>query len=178
MPLDHVYTGANGILLLEPDPSNKPEGDDAKKVLDTYTISSATPLGRVTGVEIHVNTDLQGYYEIGRRHPVSLHPENIHISGKVNRAYVNGALLFLLLGQGVNPSIKKEPYAQPAMLMNVQLQDPARPDSHCVVSLMGLKFENWAFSLPEDHFVMENVTFKALSMSIQDLDPKVKDIFA
>jgi hypothetical protein len=179
MALDHVYTGANGTLLLDQDPTkSKPDGADAKKILDAYTIASGTPLGRVTGVEIHVNTHLQGYYEIGARHPVSLHPENIYISGKVNRAYINGALIFLLLGQGVNPTAKKEPYPQPSLLMNVVLNDTSQPDSHSVISLTGVKFENWAFSIPEDDFVMENVTFKALAISVQDLDPKLKDIFA
>jgi len=34
--------------------------------------------------------------------------------------------------------------------------------------LHGVKFENWAFSLPEDDFVMENVTFKALFLEVDD----------
>jgi len=122
----------------------------------------------VTGVEIHVNTHLQGYYEIGRRHPVSLHPENIHISGKVSRAYINGALLFLLLGRGANPTHIDEPFPQPTMSMIVSLQDPAVPSTRAKLTLTGVKFENWAFSVPEDDFVMENITFKALTIQVHD----------
>ena len=48
----------------------------------------------------HVDTDLEGFHEVGRRHAVSLNPGNIHISGKVGRAYINGALLFLLQAAG------------------------------------------------------------------------------
>ena len=42
------------------------------------------------------------------------------------------------------------------------------PGTRSVLSLSGVKLENWAFSLPEDDFVMENVTFKALHVRVQD----------
>jgi len=172
--MSNVYTGANGTLIFQADTTNAPEGADATTVLgqQLYNLNN-TPVGRVTGVEIHVNTDLHGYYQIGQRHPVSLHPENIHISGKINRAYINGALLFLLLGKGANPTfIKEDPskasYPEPALKMQVNLADPAVPNSAATVTLHGVKFENWAFSLPEDDFVMENVTFKALFLEVDD----------
>lgn len=170
--MTNVYTGANGTLLFQADTTNAPEGADATTVLThpLYQISN-TPVGRVTGVEVHVNTDLQGYYQIGQRHPVSLHPENIHISGKVNRAYINGALLFLLLGRGANPTRVNEvanPYPEPALIMQLKLADPAVPGSAAMLTLHGVKFENWAFSVPEDDFVMENITFKALFLEVDD----------
>jgi hypothetical protein len=167
MAMVNVYTGANGTLLLSADATNAPEGADADALLGTgmYNLSV---VGRVTGVEVHVNTDLQGYYEVGARHPVSLHPENIHISGKASRAYINGALLFLMLGRGANPNQINEPYVEPTLLMQVILQDPAVPATRSVLVLEGVKFENWAFSLPENDFVMENVTFKALHVRVQD----------
>jgi hypothetical protein len=31
-----------------------------------------------------------------------------------------------------------------------------------------VKFENWGMTMPEDDFVMENVTFRALTLHIQD----------
>jgi hypothetical protein len=31
-----------------------------------------------------------------------------------------------------------------------------------------VKFHNWSFRIPEDDFVMENVTFRALSLEIVD----------
>jgi hypothetical protein len=173
----NVYTGATGFLTLEGDNTNAPEGADATTILGQtiYGLASAAEVGRVTGVEVHVNTDLQGYYQIGQRHPVSLHPENIHISGKVNRAYINGALLFLLLGKGANPKfISEDPapskgqYPQPALIMHVNMADPAVPGSAASLVLHGVKFENWAFSMPEDDFVMENVTFKALRVEVDD----------
>jgi hypothetical protein len=52
--------------------------------------------------------------------------------------------------------------------MNLILQDPAVPDTRSVLNLEGVKFENWAFAMPQDDFVMENVTFKALHVRVQD----------
>jgi hypothetical protein len=167
MAMTNVYTGANGTLLFAPDNTKAPEGADANALL-AQQMYDLTQVGRVTGVTIQVSTNLEGYYEIGARHPVSLHPENIYISGKIDRAYINGALLFLLLGRGANPTHINEPYVQPTLLMNVVMQDPAVPNTRAVVNLGGVKFQNWTFSLPEDDFVMENVTFKALSINVQD----------
>jgi hypothetical protein len=167
MAMTNVYTGANGVLILGGDNTNKPEGGDADALLDK-TMYDIFDVGRVTNVEVCVQTHLQEYHEIGLRHPTSLHPGDIHISGKIGRAYINGALLHLLLGRGANNTNIKEPYPQPAMIMNLVLQDPAVPDTRAVLNLEGVKFENWAYSLPEDDFVMENVTFKALRIRVQD----------
>ncbi len=163
MAISDIYTGANGTLqFVELD---TPEGAGGKAVMDGYSL---TAVGRVTGVEIHVDTDLEEFHEIGRRHASSLHPGNIHIRGKVDRAYVNGALLYLLLGRGASPETQAEPYVQPELAMNVALDDPADPTVRSIVDLYGVKFENWAFSLPEDDFVMENATFKALRVNVRE----------
>ncbi len=165
MPLTDVYTGANGALLfLGPD---SPEGADATAILDLEAFS-LTEVGRVTGVEVFVDTDLEEFHEIGQRHATSLHPGNIHIRGKVDRAYLNGALLYLLLGRGASPNSVAEPYVQPALSMNVVVDDPAVPNHRSVLDLFGVHFENWAFAMPEDDFVMENVSFRALRINVRD----------
>jgi hypothetical protein len=167
MAMTNVYTGANGILLFFKETG--PEGDDADALLGAQMYDLGQ-VGRVTDVEIQVQTHLSTYHEIGQRHPTSLHSGNVNISGKIGRAYINGALLFLLLGRGANPNnISESPeYPLPALLMNLILQDPAHPETRSVLNLEGVKFENWAFALPEDNFVMENVTFKALRIRVQD----------
>jgi hypothetical protein len=162
--MDNVYTGANGTLTLAPD--NSPEGKDAKTAWGAY---SKTPdVGRVTGVAICVTTDLREYYQIGQRHPVSLNPENIAISGEIERAYMNGALLFLMLGRGASKSAVKEPYVQPTFSMTLTLADPAVPANKASIELKGVKFMNWEVSVPEDDFVVEKVKFKALTISVID----------
>ncbi|SRR6266481_809407 len=159
MASTNVYTGSNGVLTLADE--DTPEGKDAKTVVDFFQIQT---VGRVSGVEIYVHTDLEEFHEIGRRHPTSLHPGNIHISGKITRAHINGALLFLLLGRGARATAEPEPYVQPVFNMVVTLTDPAVPGNSAAVELKGVKLQNWAYSLPEEDFVMENVTFKALTI--------------
>jgi hypothetical protein len=159
-PMTHVYTGANGILTLGT--GNGPEADDAQAVIDFF---EANTVARVTGVEVHVRTDLQEYHEIGRRRATSLHAGNIHVSGRISRAHVNGALLYLLLGRGANPNTVAEPFVQPAFLMVLNLEDPADPSFAQSLWISGVKLQDWSFSMPEDDFVMENVTFRALDIS-------------
>ena len=163
MAMTSVFTGSNGTLTLADE--DTPEGRDAKAVIDIYETRT---VGRVTGVQIQVQTDLEEFHEVGRRHPTSLHPGNIHISGKVNRAYINGALLFLLQGRGSSPTARPEPYVQPTFNMVVSLTDPAVPGNTAGLELKGVKFQDWGYSLPEDDFVVENVTFKALSVRVLD----------
>jgi hypothetical protein len=52
--------------------------------------------------------------------------------------------------------------------MQLILQDQAVPGTRCVLTVDGVKFENWGFSVPENDFVMENVTFTALNILVQD----------
>jgi hypothetical protein len=168
--MDNVYTGANGSLTLATE--NTPEGQDAKIAWAAY---SKTPdIGRVTGVEIHVQTTVQEYYQIGQRFPVSLNPENIAISGAIDRAYINGALLFLLLGRGAGPTAVKEPYVQPTFTLKLTLNDPAVPQNKAAIELKGVKFLTWGMDVPEDDFVMENVKFKALTISVVDSEKAPK----
>jgi len=91
MPLNDVYSGADGTLVLIAAGTDA-ESADATAITSLEAFSIAD-VGRVTGVELHVDTDLREFHEVGRRHATSLHPGNIHIWGTIDRAYVNGALL-------------------------------------------------------------------------------------
>jgi hypothetical protein len=163
MAMTNVYTGANGTLTLAHD--NSPEGAQAAAVMKSYSL---TAVGRVTDVEVCVHTDLRTYHEIGLRETVSLHAENIYIEGTVSRAYINGSLLFLLLGKGALPTASKEPYTPVSFNMTLSLNDPAVPGNKAALELQGVKFMSWSYKLPEDDFVMENVKFKALAARVVD----------
>jgi len=162
-PPTNVYTGSNGTLTLANE--DTAEGRDAKSVTDMYQIQT---VGRVIGIQVAVHTDLEEFHEIGRRHPTSLHPGDIHVSGSVQRAYINGALLFLLLGRGAAPTAEAEPYVQPTFNMTITLTDPAVPGASAALELRGVKFQNWNYTLPEEDFVLENVSFRALSIRVID----------
>lgn len=170
--LTGVYTGADGTLTLADTTTSATENQDAKAVIELYKMRT---VGRLYNVRICVTTDLREYHEIGRRHPVSLHGENISIDGSVDRAVVNGALLLLLLGRGAAATKgETEPYAHPSFNMHLRLNSPAVPEDTASLDLTGVKFSSWAYTLPEDDFVMEHVTFKALTIAVVDnkLKPK------
>ncbi|GAA3816194.1 hypothetical protein [Cellulomonas soli] len=163
MALTEVFTGKHGTLTLAAE--DTPEGAAAKAVVDAYGVQV---VGRLTDVKVTVDTALKEFYEVGRRHPVSLSPGDIAISGTVGRAYVNGALLLLLQGQGSQPTAVAEPYVQPTFGITVLFLEPARPDDVVALEIGGVKFQNWRFSLPEDDFVLEDLCFKALTVRVLD----------
>lgn len=161
----NVFRGSDATLTLAPSDAEMPEGAAANEVIETFELS---PVGRATGVEVYVETDLEQYHELGRRHAVQLRPGNINISGKITRAYINGALLRLLLGQGALPERASEPYPQPSFNLQLLTEDPATPGTTSTITVHGVKLENWAHQLPEDDFIMESVTFKGLFISVED----------
>jgi hypothetical protein len=163
MPNTNVFRGSDATLTLAVEDS--PEGQAASEIIDFYQLS---PVGRATNVEVRVETELQAFHEIGRRHAAALRPGNINVRGSVDRAYLNGALLRLLLGQGSLPARQAEPYAQPSFNLMLDLTDPAAPGTTSTLIVHGVKFENWAFQLPEDDFVMESATFQGLYITVED----------
>lgn len=165
MPNTNVFRGTDATLTLAVEAS--PEGTAAEEIITFYQLS---PVGRASNVEVFVRTELESFHEIGRRHPVALRPGNIHVSGKVDRAYINGALLRLLLGAGALPERTAEPYPQPSFNLMLDVKDPAVPGTSSTITVHGVKFENWSYALPEADFVMESVTFKGLFITVADVE--------
>jgi hypothetical protein len=144
---------------------DNPEGQGAQEIIDFYNLS---PVGRAVNVEVNVQTELELFHEVGKRHPAVLRPGNINVTGSIGRAYINGALLRLLLGKGALPERQAEPYPQPSFNLMLDLKDPAVPTTSSTLIVHGVKLENWAYSLPEDDFVMESVSFKGLFITVED----------
>ncbi len=167
MPNTNVFRGSDATLTLAPNNTSTTEGQEATEVIDFYQLS---PVGRAAGVEVFVQTELQEYHEIGKRHAVQLRPGNVHIRGTIARAYINGALLRMLMGNGAETERQAEPYPQPAFNMMLRLEDPATPGVTSIITVHGVKMESWNYHLPEDDFVTENVTFKGLFISVEDQD--------
>jgi hypothetical protein len=160
----NVFRGSDATLTLASEGDN-PEGQVAQEIIDFYTLS---PVGRAVNVEVNVQTELELFHEVGKRHPAALRPGNINVTGSIGRAYINGALLRLLLGKGALPEREAEPYPQPSFNLMLDLTDPAVPKTSSTLIVHGVKLENWAYSLPEDDFVMESVTFKGLFITVED----------
>ena len=163
MPNTNVFRGSDATLTLANE--DTPEGQAAQEVIDFYNLS---PVGRAVDVEVMVQTELELFHEVGKRHPAALRPGNINVSGKIGRAYINGALLRLLLGKGALPEREAEPYPQPSFKLMLDLKDPAIPTTSSTLTVHGVKLENWAYRLPEDDFVMESVSFKGLFITVED----------
>jgi len=156
-----VYTGADGAIVLSA-PEGK-EGGAAKAVL---TENDLVVVGRVQNVRIEVHSDVHAYHEIGQRYASQLRPGNVTITGTFGRAYVNGAMLSLMLGEarGGRPAAS---WVQPAFNVTVRIANPSNGAVN-TLTLHDVKIDNWVYHLPEDEFVLEQVGFQALFITVEE----------
>lgn len=157
-----VYRGSDGTISLAVEPGL--EGDKAKAVSDAFSL---TPIGRVTGVTVRVTNDVEPFHELGQRFATELRPGNINVYGTIDRAYINGALLKLMLGEAAD-SRPAGSFVSPSFNLNLRLENPALPGVTATITVMGVKIEEWAYNLPEDDFAMERVSFRALWVKVED----------
>ena len=160
----NTNTLRGGTAILQLATTETRSGELAGRIFnDEYEIST---VGRVTGVEVRVETDLEVFHEIGTRMPTDLVPGNINISGSADRAYINGALLRLLLGRLVGAGENEEDFPlelQPQFNMIIDMTS-IRTQTGTVgtkVTLFAVRFDDWGLTVPEDDFIMERITFKA-----------------
>jgi len=156
-----VFTGADGALLLSS--PEGPEGQAAQGVIDANELVT---VGRVHDIRIEVHSAVRPYHEIGQRYASQLRSGNVNITGSIGRAFVNGAMLSLLLGEaaGGRPGGS---WLQPAFNMTVRVSNPAN-NAVNTLTLHEVKLSNWVYQLPEDDFVLENATFHALYITTED----------
>ena len=166
MPNTNVFRGSDATLVLAVDDKATEEGKLADGLINEYDFSNI--VGRLRNVQVNVHNEVRPYHEIGKRFPSELRPGNVNVSGVAERAHINGALLRLLLGDAANSPPPADPLAQPTFNIVISLKNPALPDNSSKLVLFGVKFENWNFSLPEDDFVMETVTFRALRIGSEE----------
>lgn len=166
MPNTNVFRGSDATLVLAVDDKESGEGQLADTLIGEYDLASV--VGRLQQVRVQVQNELKPYHELGRRFATELRPGNVNITGFAERAHVNGALLRLLLGDGATSPPPVGAIAQPSFNMVISLANPAMPGGGSKVVLFGVKFDSWSFSLPEDDFVMEAVTFRALRVASEE----------
>ena len=149
-----------------------PAGRFATQIFnDEYNVAT---VGRVTGVEVRVTTDLEVFHQIGTRRPADLVPGNINISGHIDRAYINGALLRMLVGRlaGAGQNEDQIPLEmQPSFNLVLTLHDPqaATATAGTRITVSSVQFDDWVVTVPEDQFIMENITFKAMSLEREEI---------
>jgi hypothetical protein len=157
-----VYRGSDGTISVAVE--SGVEGDLAKTVSEAYSL---TPIGRVTGVTVRVTNDVKPFHELGQRFATELRPGNINVFGSIDRAYINGALLKLMLGDAAH-SRPAASFASPSFNLSVRLENPSLPGTASTVTVMGVKLEEWFYELPEDDFAMEKISFRALWVKVED----------
>jgi hypothetical protein len=160
--LTNVYNGTMGTLgiAVSGTPAQQADFSVISKAYDPAIV------GRVTDVEVCVQTELEEFFQIGARDVITISPGNVHVTGTIGRAYINGALLFLLLGRGALENSTTT--IQPKFVLNLTLANPNLPTDSVKVNVFGVKFESWGLRLPHEEFVMEKVRFKAERIGVLD----------
>ena len=74
----------------------------------------------------------------------------------------------MLLGEGAVSPPGQPNFTQPAFNVVAKLNDPARPDQQSQLTLFGVKFDSWNYTVPSDDFVLESVTFQALRVAFAE----------
>ncbi len=166
MPNANVFRGSDATLVLAVDDSATAEGSLADGLIGEYELSSI--VGRLQQVQVKVENELRPYHELGKRFASELRPGNINVSGFAQRAHINGALVRLLLGEGAQSPPPTGALAQPSFNIVINLANPALPDNSSKLVVFGVKFDTWTFDVPEDDFVMESVTFRALRVASEE----------
>lgn len=140
---------------------------------DTLTkyLGQGSTVGRVVNVTISVATEVKPFHEMGSRLPKELRAGNIAISGTVERAFVNGAMLRLMLGQYATDD-ESAGFVIPTldMVLTLDNQVPPGDDGNSVLSIYGVMFDGWDFNLPADDFVLEGLSYKARRIGLLDTE--------
>ena len=125
MPNTNVFRGSDATLVLAVDDTSTIEGGLADTIITEYEFSNV--VGRLTNVQIRLESDVKPYHEIGKRFATELRPGNLNVHGTAERAHINGALLRLLLGEGAQSPPPAQSIPQPVFNMVVNLKNPATP---------------------------------------------------
>ena len=160
----NVYAGTDGTLTL-----SNPVGVEE----DTWSsyFGEVAEVGRVTNVTINVRASIRAFHELGTHIPRELRAGSVTIEGTVDRAYINGAMLMLMLGKASSD----EETAQlkiPSFDMKIALDNltPEGDNGNSLLTVYGVMFDKWQFTLQQDDFALENLAFKARRIGILDID--------
>lgn len=160
----NVYTGADGSITLSSVSSDGLEAELAQGIIDGNDLVT---VGRATGVSIEVSSEVRPFNELGQRYATQLRPGNIRVQGTIRRAYLNGAMLRLLLGEAADGRPSRS-WAQPAFNITLLAENAAVPGVRSTLTLHGVKLDQWNYTMPEDDFVMESANFQALYLTVGD----------
>jgi hypothetical protein len=160
----NTFFGTDGVLTL-----SDANGIDAG-VFTNY-FGEGGVVGRLQNISLAISVQIKPFHELGSRAAKELRAGNIHISGTVERAYINGALLKLMLGQYADDE-EAAAFMIPKFNMKIGLDNlkPAGDEGNSILTVYDVMFDTWQFQLPEDDFVIERLTFKARRIKAEDTE--------
>lgn len=167
MPNTNVFTGMDGAITIAVDDADSVEGAAANAVAEAFALA---PIGRATDVSIQVDSVMRPFHEIGQRYATELRPGNVNIRGTIGRAHINGALLKLMLGDGAAGARPQGAFVSPSFNLSLLVENPAHPGIRSTLTVHGVKLDGWSWTMPEDDFVLESVSFRALWISTEDAE--------
>lgn len=157
-----VFTGSDGSITLST--PQGAEGEAAQQIIDDHEMIS---VGRVQDVKVEVQSAIRPFHEIGQRYATELRPGNITVRGTIGRAFVNGAMLRLILGEAADGRPAAS-WAQPAFNITLLVENPSVAGVRSTMTLHDVKIEGWTYAIPEDDFLMESIGFQALYLTVAD----------
>jgi hypothetical protein len=89
------------------------------------------------------------------------------VRGTIKRAYLNGAMLRLLLGEAADGRPSNS-WAQPSFNITLLAENAAVPGVRSTITLHGVKLDQWSYNVPEDDFIVESASFQALFLTVAD----------
>ena len=119
---------------------------------------------------MRVTNDVKAFHELGQRFATDLRNGNVNVYGTIDRAYINGALLKLMLGDAAD-SRPAGAFVSPSFNLSIRLENSGVPGLTSTLTVMGVKLEEWFFDLPEDDFALEKASFRALWLKVEDKKP-------
>jgi len=111
-------------------------------------------LGYCQSVTVDVASNLEPYYEIGSRTPVSLIEGNQEVTGTLERLWVDTTLLNLVSGTSTLDEFTLVFYASTAT---------GSPK----ITLTGCKAESGSIDIPQDGELTESIDFRAKNITVE-----------
>jgi hypothetical protein len=74
----------------------------------------------------------------------------------------------MLGNDGAGGSRPAGAFVSPSFNLSLRMENAGFPGNTSTVTVHSVKLDGWNFSLPEDDFVLEEVSFKALWISVED----------
>ena len=156
-----VYTGADGAIVLSA-PEGL-EGDAAKAVLTEHDLSSSAAC-RTCASRCTPRSDPTT--KSGSATPRSCGPATSRSAARSAAPTSTARCLSLLLGEA-RSGRPAASWVQPAFNVTVRIANASNGAVN-TLTLHDVKIDNWVYNLPEDEFVMEQVGFQALFITVEE----------